>query len=55
MEQMILHEDRISGDDIFHGRVVNLKVDQIRLPNGHTASVKSFSTQAACPLPPRLV
>ena len=37
MEQMILHEDRISGEDIFHGRVVNLKVDQIRLPNGHTS------------------
>lgn len=37
MERMELHEDRIGGEHIFSGRVVNLKVDQIRLPNGHTS------------------
>lgn len=37
MESMQLHEDRIGGQHIFSGRVVNLKVDQIRLPNGHTS------------------
>lgn len=37
MDQMQLHEDRIGGQHIFSGRVVNLKVDQIRLPNGHTS------------------
>ena len=37
MERMQLHEDRIGGQHVFSGRVVNLKVDQIRLPNGHTS------------------
>ena len=31
---MELHEDRIGGREIFHGRVVNLKVDDVRLMDG---------------------
>lgn len=34
MEPMILHEDRISGEELFHGRVISLQVDQVRLLNG---------------------
>ena len=31
---MDLHEDRIGGREIFHGRVINLKVDDVRLLDG---------------------
>lgn len=32
---MNLHEERLSGKHIFKGRVIDLEVDQIRLPDGH--------------------
>ena len=32
---MNLHEERLSGKHIFMGRVIDLEVDQIRLPDGH--------------------
>ncbi|HCC34847.1 MAG TPA: ADP-ribose pyrophosphatase [Ruminococcaceae bacterium] len=35
---MELYETTISSAEKFHGRILNLRVDEITLPNGHTAS-----------------
>ncbi|MBR7150096.1 MAG: ADP-ribose pyrophosphatase, partial [Oscillospiraceae bacterium] len=32
---MELYEEFISRKEIFHGRIVDLRVDTVRLPNGH--------------------
>ena len=32
---MTLSEEFISREEIFHGRIVDLRVDTVRLPNGH--------------------
>lgn len=32
---MELHEEFVSREEIFHGRIVDLRVDTVRLPNGH--------------------
>ena len=33
-----LREDRISGEDIYGGIFLNMKRDQVRLPDGHIAA-----------------
>ena len=32
---MKLYEEFVSRQEIFHGRIVDLRVDTVRLPNGH--------------------
>lgn len=32
---MKLYEEFVSREEIFHGRIVDLRVDTVRLPNGH--------------------
>lgn len=32
-----LREDRLSGEDLYHGIFLNMKRDQVRLPDGNTA------------------
>lgn len=32
---MELYEEFVSREEIFHGRIVDLRVDTVRLPNGH--------------------
>lgn len=36
-EESHLREDRISGEDVYHGIFLNMKRDQVRLPDGNTA------------------
>ena len=36
-EQMNLEERTLSREDIFHGRVINVHVDKVELPNGGTS------------------
>ena len=40
---MELKETFVSRQEIFHGRIVDLRVDTVRLPNGHLTTREVLS------------
>ena len=49
---MELKETFVSRQEIFHGRIVDLRVDTVRLPNGHLTTREVIDTRAASPSSP---
>lgn len=49
---MNLQEERLSGKHVFKGRIIDLEVDQIQLPDGHNSIREVINHPAEWPSPP---